>query len=213
MDGISRMAAGSVCVRSGSSWLNVRPLTLGDIASCESKILIDDRNPIEDAKEAFDRAGIRCKALIERAIDECRKRKELRVVPASHFHHWLYTPAGISYSLFLCVDEFPDPSHAAAKATDDLVRARDIVSSLDDLSSLDWPEGSPGLKGKFIPWRRIYKTFAESNNWSPAVVNSLTLYQLRVYSMESIKEGVGAKPENMPAGDDIMTVLKRREKA
>jgi len=211
MDGISRMAAGGVCLNNRGAWINVRPLTLGDIGSCETKILVEDRSPIEDARDAFERLGIKCESLIRQAIEQCRKRKELRVAPARYFQEWLYSPSGIAYTLFLCVDEFPDPGHAAANATADLVRARDIASSLDDLSSLDWPESDAGIKGKFIPWRKIYRSFADRYNWSPETVNSLTLYQLRVYSAEVVGEGVG-KSDSPEKGEDIMAVLRRQGK-
>ncbi len=206
------MATTSVSVYHRNAWLTVKPLTIGDLASCETKILIDDRNPIEDARDAFEKIGIKCKALVDKAVAECKKRKELRVAPADFMHGWLYSPEGIAYTLYLCVDEFADPGHAASQATYELVRARDIASALDDLASLDWPEKSSGIRGKFIPWRKIYRSFAERYNWPPSVVNSLTLYQLRVYSEDEVKEGVGVSASAPAKSEDIMEVLQRKGK-
>lgn len=199
MDGICRVAgAGLDWTYQGRRYW-IRALTLGDLALAEYRLLVERTTLLDDIQAAVKQFPALVNAqteLQERALAEMRSDRTCRVITAQELFHWLLGPHGTAFFAFRCLERRPqgppwfatlEQAHAwlaelPTQDRHDLEKRLHMAAGLDLLSSLEWPEKDDSKHGKFVPWKRIYRSFAETYYWTPEQVNRLTLFQLRLYT-------------------------------
>lgn len=178
-------------------------------------------------KEIFDR--VRWDAA-DQLTEAGRKvtHKHNRVVPMEAVRLWAYTKEGLAYTAWLCLlDRYPeflrleDVAAAVGGLTDrgraDLTLRRDVASGTDLLSSLDWPDAIDPFAGmrkqglpsmKYMPWKAVYRRLQDESGWGPEVVGGLTLYELKLYTVDA-KEAAGVAQVDAVDADALPESVKR----
>jgi hypothetical protein len=201
VEGVYRCAAGPVLFDAGDGPVEMDPMTLGVLGSCEAWILLSRRSLAEQAEDVADATGMTDEQrdkLRWKAYETLKKDRTLRVVSADELFDWLYTEEGVRHSAYWCLKRDGGPRFAtlvnAGESVRSLglewakgfVRARDAASGTDLLSSLDWSKQAKGSTGKAQSqsWRMIYRRIGEHYCWPPSVMNALTLYAVNLYGCE-----------------------------
>lgn len=181
----------------------LHPMTLSILGSVEALILHRRSNPVDQAADVLAKGGYPAdvaKRLMNLAYEEVKRDRALRVARLDEVQQFLGTLEGLAFIAWQCFDH-PDFTTLSSsrgpfqRASDPFsirfARARDLVSGCDLLANLDWPEASreQGGPGKFIPWRRILRYFADQHGWGPDQIGALTLYGLNIYMCEESSLG------------------------
>lgn len=204
MDGLSRACGSPAPVRLlGKTWL-LEPLTLRRLGSIEAWLISHRDLPTDKLKifqiegmsqEIFDR-------LQEQAIDEIRSDPLLRIVTSDELHDYLWTEEGIQLSSFLCLKPNQPEVFGTLEATieilnkseqielERLLKVRGMISGIDLLSQMDWRSNRFEKTGQTVsrgqekyeqmPWRRIFRKFAEERMSGPETWRDITLYELNM---------------------------------
>jgi hypothetical protein len=179
----------------------LEPMTLSVIAALEAGLLSRRGDPLSRVLDSLHQHPELdeqiAERLLERAQQDLKQNRSLRLVPVEDMHAYLYTWPGIAETAWHGLRSSGHPAFVTldgsmayldrqgATFARDFTRARDLISGCDHLASMDWPEqrarefSSPGEnKVRYIPWRRILRHFMEFG-MGPTEVGRLTLYQLR----------------------------------
>ena len=229
MDGLCRVISPAAWVRLSGRLFWCRPLDLNAFACAEQQLLVERRTPVDRAEECLafaltkgdEATGEVWAEVRKRALATVQKDRDWRVITWDDMFRWLDTRHGLAFSAWYCLGrgaraatEFTDPvksltmlrGQAGKEFAGAFRRARNIVSGIDLLAELDWPE--PALKchprtgtraedvRKKGSWRATLHNLAQGAHWTPQQLGKLTLYHLRVYSMElddkgNVKEASG----------------------
>lgn len=197
MDGLCRAIGAAIpCPVAGKTYL-LRPLRLIDIGTIEFAILSHRRTPLEQVQPGVEKLPehLRQKVVDMALADTKANFRRYGRVRAKEFHDYLFTGRGIVLCLWLCLCTTQGPvfacrEEAAAvyrKMTDrdkaEFVRRRDMVSGIDLISQLDWPESSVSIKTDyFTPWRKMIAEIASEWNIGEDVVSQWTLYQFKLHT-------------------------------
>src|SRR4051812_46297854 len=102
MDGLFRCLAVPVPfaldAAEGSDIVMLRPLTLRLLASCEAWLIQQRKSPVDAVSELVSKTGLEedfAARLLEKAYQDIRSDKTLRVVAASDLWHWLWSNEGV----------------------------------------------------------------------------------------------------------------------
>lgn len=196
MDGLCRCVAAPVDIELSGCSFWIQPLNLFRLGIIEQHILAERRTTLELASEMVEENGNNpiLTKLIIRASEDLRAKKEMRVVPVDDLQKWINEKNGIIFTMWLCLfdGEMNKTAFKSLKETrefseklsqKDLVeflRRRDIASGTGLLGNFDWPAAGES-KSKFIPWKKIFREFAEGWNWDKEMVGKMTLYELKMY--------------------------------
>jgi hypothetical protein len=172
--------------------------------ACEAYIMTTRENPADEVEDYADRLELTAEErdmMRWRVYDELKADKTLRFVTVGDMSEWFITVEGVAHRAYWCLKDsglhqFSTPEKAlkyVKVASRDwlsgFLRANGMISGLDLMSSMDWPEASEEEKrepAKYRPmgWRRLYRKFAEAYYWDKDTVNSLTLYDLKTYTCD-----------------------------
>lgn len=224
MDGICRSAGGRVDITLCRLFFWLRPLTLGDFGVAEYWLLARRKNPVELAEEkfrAFPHLREARQELMDSAAWEMRTDRSYRLIHSSDLMEWLYSDDGLTFIMLRCLERTPgkpcftslEQCRAIFKRLTpdevaELKRRVNMVSGLDLMASMDWPESRSEPSGRLIPWRKLYRSFAERFHWDADQVDRLTLYQMRVYTVEETALGGTSR---MQAKEAMEFMRKKRE--
>lgn len=212
MDGLGRaIGAGSSVTLAGKTYL-IEPLTLKDIGRIENRIVASREYPLDDllemANSLTDTEPV--ESLIKQAVNDMRKDRVSRIVTVQQFNEWLATTEGVVYTGWLCLrPNHPEFSvlesvlalfaEAGQQEIKDFIRNRDLISGFHLLSVLDWPDSSkskrrqndPFADNKYrpIPWRSIFRALAENRFFSKHEIESWTLYEYNIQTMDESSLG------------------------
>ena len=215
MDGLYRCLTAILELPLGGKTFRLRPLTLAGIAAAELHLLVGRESPFDRVAKATACQEI----LFNLAADEVRSSKALRVVRQAEMTAWLDSADGIVFTGRLCLrPKFP--TLAACReffnglTVPDLrsfLRARDMASGMDLLSHFDWPASHDDAPdGGYIPWRRLFRWFADEHHWPPERVGKLTLYQLRALRADEKDLGGRARMSSAEAFSFAATPARTR---
>lgn len=186
MDGLFRCLTVPVGVTLAGRDFAIHPLTLAGFAQVELHLMAGRRSPIDDA------AG-QPECVQQAAMDEVKADRSQRVIRLTDLYRWLDCREGLAFTGWLCLQchgraAFPTLTAAQRFFTSltlaerlEFVRRRDMASGMDLLAGLDWPGSPSGETSTFVNWKRIFRWFAESFQWTPEQVGKLTLHQVRLY--------------------------------
>jgi hypothetical protein len=209
----------------------IRPLLLRHFATIETHILAERQTPIDAVLPEIHRlnhAPAIQRQILERAYLDTYGDRKINRVATNQILAWMNAPSGMLFTYWLCLRSDTGQrlgwnrisrllSRATIDELDELRRRRDLVSGLDLMARLDWPEErndpdddpewwkriceakgtprSPRVKTSgIINWREILHYFAkEPFSWDANRVGRLTLYQLQTYRSdpESFKRSGG----------------------
>lgn len=225
MDGLFRCAAPAVLFTAGGRLVPLKPMTVGVLAACESYIVLARGNVADEVEDTADRLGLSNEQRDQmrwKAYEELKADRTLRFVKVRDLADWMYTADGVIHTAYWCLKDsglkaFTTPEGAEKQIVKEgpewiksFLRARDHASGIDLLSSMDWPDveekGRPDGKYRPISWRLIYRKFADAYGWPPSVVDSLTLYDVKIYSCEEKELGGTMKVSHA----DLMTMKGKR---
>lgn len=205
MDGLGRLiGAGNYLELDGRAVL-MEPVRLRDLAIIENWLLSNEPGLAERAVRAALEIGSPklAERMRQKATDDIRRDKDLRVIPCAKMEEWLNTPDGLAFTAWLALTgkhpladrgwkELKSYFRKDQEAGLDYQRKRDACSGLDLLAVLDWPEPWKGparrqaksTKPKYIAWKKMFRHFATEYGWTAEDVGTLTLYNLNVYCVE-----------------------------
>lgn len=245
MDGICRIVAAPVDVRLGRRDYWLYPLTMFDLGSCEAHLLASRSTPLEDVLSQAPTLSAYpelARDFLRRAyIDTFGDHRRNKIL-CDELMDWLRKPEGLVFSLWRCLRDDADRrvplrrisaalKDASADDLREIQRRRDMVSCLDLLASMDWPDepdedeeetpewiqqyrqkkygykpkpkAKEKKKSRVIPWRKIVQDMArEPFHMSPAETGKLTLFQLRSLRTDW---------EKTPTGGGVITVASAAE--
>jgi hypothetical protein len=154
MDGISRALGESVPVALGGETYLLAPITLGIFGICENRILLRRKTPIEAAGPLLVTTSdpVLRQRIVEKTRAELKANPLLRIVTSGEMISWLDSQEGIYLTAWLCLREnhpaefgtfsITRERYDAASEQErlDFLKARNHVSGLSELCTLDWPQ-------------------------------------------------------------------------
>lgn len=206
MDGLCRAVGSPMpCFLDGTTYL-LKPLTLGDLGSCEFEILARRFNPYDAVRaivDVFPEEEALCREYHDLAVKEVRNDRNLRQVTVEELMEWMYTAHGVIFTgwLTLWIGK-SRPAFNTYEEADEFFRLLDneeiieykrrqeMVSGLDLLSQMDWPgRDTHNDNVRRHSWRKSVQSMATSYRIPADQMAVMTLYQFKIYCADEAELG------------------------